>query len=172
MGQKGFTLIEFIVYVALLAILLTLTVQFILSVIESAARMDAKEEVQKNAAAITRAFEHEVRHSHEIYTPTSDFVSDPGQLSLLSSINLPPDENETYTDIYLHNGRFCIKWELTGADCVTSSSVEVTSLTFTRIEQSPTVESARMVATLRFDSPRVEYFFTETLYTTARLRNY
>lgn len=170
--MKGFTLIELIVYVALLAVILTLAVQFILNVIDSTARMDAKEEVQKNAAAIVKAFDYITRHSQAIYDPTSDFAADPGQLSLVSGINLPPDEDETYVDMYADDGRFCVKWELGGADCVTSTRVEVTSLTFIEMDQGSSIESVQMMATLRFDSPRSEYYFTETIQTSVRLRNY
>lgn len=170
--MRGFTLIELLVYVALLSIILTLAVGFLLSVIESTARMDAKEEVQKNAAAIIRAFDYAARQSSAIYGPTSDFVSDPGQISLVSSINLAPDENESYVDMYLDNGRFCVKWELTGVECVTSTRIEVTSLRFTRIDQGSNIESVQIMATLRFDSPRTEYYFTETVETSVRLRGY
>lgn len=170
--MRGFTLIELLVYVALLSIILTLSVQFVLSIIESTARMDAKEEVQKNAAAIIQTFDYAARQSRAIYDPTSDFISDPGQVSLVSSTNLAPYEDETYVDMYLDNGRFCVKWELTGVECVTSTRVEITSLTFSNIDQGANIESVQIRATLRFDSPRTEYYFTETVETSVRLRNY
>jgi len=169
---RGFTLIELLVYVALLAVILTLATQFILTVVESAARMDAKDEVGKNAVAIARTFDYIARHSNTIYGPTSDFVSDPGQVSFVSNINLPEDENETYTDIYVDNDKFCTKKEISGVDCVTSSRVKVTSLIFTVTDEGLSSESVQMRATVRFNSPRPEYYFADTIQTSVRLRNY
>lgn len=170
--NKGFTLVELIVYVALFVIILILIFQFTLSLIDSTARASAKEEVQVNAAAIIRTFGFETRHAQAVYTPTSDFVGDPGQLSLVTTRNLPPDETETYTDIYLYNGRLCVKREVTGASCRTSEKVEITSLQFTEITQPGGQESVQMLATLRYRSPRSSYYFEEIIQTSARLRNY
>src|SRR3989338_8855169 len=104
--SKGFTLVELVVYVGLFAIVLLLMVEFILNIIHSTIRLDAKEEVHKNAAAILRSFEYIARDSSAIYTPTSDFVSDPGQLSLVTNVNVLSDENEGYADFYVDGGKF------------------------------------------------------------------
>jgi prepilin-type N-terminal cleavage/methylation domain-containing protein len=172
MSNKGFTLIELLVYTAVLSLVLTLSAQFSLGVLEASAKSIAKERVQANAANILQAFDFEVRHAQALYTPTSNFTSDPGQLSLVTSRNLPGDETRSYTDIYADNGRLCMKRELTGLSCVSSSEVEITSLVFTRVIQVGGVESARMRFVIRNRSPKAEYRFDQTVQTSARLRSY
>lgn len=170
--MRGFTLIELLVYTAVLSLVLVLAVQFALGVFEAAAKSAAKEEVQINAANILRVFDFEVRNAHRVYVSTSDFVNDPGQLSLKTSRNLPMGETESYVDIYLDNGRACIKRELSGVSCVSSNDVEVTSLAFTKIAQSEGGESVRMRFSIQNRSPKAEYRFSETLQTSVRLRSY
>lgn len=170
--MRGFTLIELLVYTAVLSLILTLSAQFALGVVEASAKSVAKERVQANAANILQAFDSEVRHAQALYTPTSDFVSDPGQLSLVTSRNLPSEETRSYVDIYVDSGRLCMKRELTGLSCVSSSEVEITSLIFTRISQAGGVESARMRVTLRNISPKAGYQFPQIVQTSARLRPY
>ena len=172
MRQWGFTLVELLVYTAILSLVLALSAQFALSVLEASAKSIAKERVQANAANILQAFDFEVRHAQALYTPTSDFIGDPGQLSIVTSRNLPSDETRTYVDIYADNRRLCVKRELAGISCISSSEVEITSLVFTRILQAGGAESVRMRISLRNMSPKVEYQFAETLQTSARLRSY
>ena len=170
--MRGFTLIELLVYVAVLALVLTLSVQFAVGVFEATVKSAAKEEVQVNAAAIIRAFDFETRHAQAVYIPTSDFVNDPGQLSLVSTRELPTDETAAYIDIYVQEGKFCIKRERTGVSCASSSGVEVTSLFFTRIVQASGAESVQIRFMIRNRSPKEEYQFAQTLQTSVRLRNY
>jgi len=172
MNQRGFTLIELLVYTAVLALVLTLSVQFALGVLEASAKSAAKEEVQVNAASILQAFDFEIRHAQAVYPPTSDFVGDPGQLSLVSTINLQPNETVSYVDIYVDDGKFCIKRESLGVSCLTPGGVEVTSLIFTRIVQPAGAESVQMRFSIRNRIPKVEYQFEESIQTSARLRSY
>ena len=170
--MRGFTLIELLVYIAVLALVLTLAVQFALGVLEATAKSAAKEEVQVSAAAIIRAFDFEIRHAQSVYTSTSDFASDPGQLSLASLRQLPAEETVSYLDIYLTEGKFCMKRELMGVSCVSSPGVEVTALTFARIVQASGAESVQMRFTIRNRSPKAEYQFDQALQTSTRLRSY
>jgi len=170
--MRGFTLIELLVYTAVLALVLTLAVQFALGVFVSSAKSAAKEEVQVNAAAIIQSFDFETRHAQAIYTSTSDFVNDPGQLSLVSLRQLPAGETVSYLDIYLQGGRFCMKRELTGVSCASSPGVEVTALTFTRIVQAGGAESVQMRFTVRNRIPKAEYQFAQSLQTSTRIRAY
>lgn len=171
--MKGFTLIELLVYVALLGIVVTLTMQFTLGIVESSAKASAKEGVEANAAAILQMFDFLTRHADLVYDPTSDFIGDPGQLSLVSSINPPQNEQRAYVDLYADDGRFCAKSERDGVSCLTTLRTELTSLTFQKIMQSATsTESVQMRFRLRARNPRPDYQFSEQVQTTARLRSY
>ncbi len=171
--MKGFTLIELVVYVALLGIVVAGTMQFTLGIVETSAKASAKEEVEANSARILQTFDFLARQAESVYDPTSDFVGNPGQLSLVSSASLLPDEQQTFIDLYADDGRFCIKRERDGVSCLTTSRTELTSLAFTKIRQSATsTESVQMRFTLRGRNPKADYQFSERIQTTARLRSY
>lgn len=170
--MRGFTLIELLIYTAVLSLVLVLAAQFVFSVIEATAKSGAKEEVQANSAAVIKAFDFEIRHARSVYTKTSDFVGDPGQLSLLSARDVPSDETTSYVDMYVYNGRICVKFELRGVSCITSSGVEATNLAFTSVVQAGGAESVQIRFTIRNRSPRQEYQFAQTVRTSARLRSY
>jgi hypothetical protein len=147
--------------------------QFTLQIVESSAKASAKEDVEANSARILQAFDSLTRQAESVYDPTSDFIGNPGQLSLVSSTNLLPDEQRTFIDLYADDGRFCMKRERDGVSCLTTSRTELTSLGFSRIRQSATsTESVQMRFTLRARNPRPDYQFSEQVQTTARLRSY
>lgn len=169
----GFTLIELLVYVALLGIVITLTMQFTLGIVESSAKASAKEEVEANSARILQAFDFLTRQAESVYDPTSDFIGNPGQLSLVTSTNLPSDEARSYVDLYADDGKFCAKNEQSGVTCFTSTRTELTSLTFRKITQSATsTESVQMRFQLRYRNPRPDYQASEQVQTAARFRSY
>ena len=82
--NKGFTLMELLIYSALVALIITFAIVFAVSIMKETAKSSAKEEVLRNVASILRSFDFEVHHSSAIYTATSDFSGNPGRLSLLS----------------------------------------------------------------------------------------
>ena len=170
---KGFTLIELVVYVALLGIVVAGTMQFTLGIVEASAKASAKEDVEANSARILQAFDFVTRQAESVYDPTSDFIGNPGQLSLVSSANLLPDEPQTFTDLYADDGRFCVKRERDGVSCFTTSRTELIGLSFIKIRQSATsTESVQMRFTLRKRNTRADYQFSKQIQTTARLRSY
>lgn len=168
--QKGFTLMELLIYSALVALIITFSVVFAISIVKETAKSSIKEEIQRNAASILRAFDFETHHSSAIYVPSSDFLGNPGRLSLISERILPSGERAAYLDMYVDAGAFCLKRELTGVSCITSSNIETTSLSFTRIVQAGGQESVRMRVTLRYIHPNIEFQFPLTVQTSARLR--
>ncbi|MCH8874630.1 T9SS type A sorting domain-containing protein, partial [candidate division KSB1 bacterium] len=64
-----------LVYIAVLALVLTLAVQFALGVFEATAKSAAKEEVQVNAAAIIQAFDFEIRNEPSDDCPDEQGIS-------------------------------------------------------------------------------------------------
>lgn len=170
--SQGFTLTELLIYVALLAVVLTFTIQFTLGIIDASIRSNAKEEVARGASAILQFFHSSVRSAQAVYDPTSNFVGNPGQLSLVTSDILPPNEKTSYTDMYVDGGRFCAKRELAGVVCVSSARVEVTSLIFRKITQAGGAESVQARFTVRFSTQSSKYYATQTFQTSARLRSY
>lgn len=169
-NRKGFTLVELLVYVALFAIVVTLAIQFTLGIVNASARSNAKEEVAIGASSILQAFDALARGAQAVYDPTSNFIGDPGQLSLVTSNTPPPNEKTSYIDMYLDGGRFCVKREVSGVACVSSMKVEVTSLNFRKMTQAGGAESVQARFTIRFRTQSPKYYATQTFQTSARLR--
>jgi prepilin-type N-terminal cleavage/methylation domain-containing protein len=169
---KGFTLIELLVYTALLAIVLSSTFLFAISIMTNTAKSSIRDNIHRSAANILRTFDFEVRHAESVYTPTSDFASNPGRLSLATTRNLPKGETRGYVDIYEDNGRLCIKREISGVSCITSADMDVTSLSFVRIQQAGGQESVQIRFTVQNDHVNADLQIPQTVQTTARLRSY
>lgn len=170
--MRGFSLIELLIYSSLVALIIVFSALFAISIMKATSKSSIREEVQRNAANILRIFDFGVRHAQSIYIPTSDFLGNPGRISLATTSYPPEDEEITYTDLYIHDGQFCVKRELTGVFCITSSNVEVTSLVFSRLVQSGGQESAQIRFTIRYDHPNAEFQLPLTVETSARLRSY
>ncbi len=96
--QKGFTMIEVLVYVTLLAIISLVVLLFINQLLGVNETTRRTRESLDNARRALETITQEIRHADSIYTPTSTFGSNPGQLSLATVRDLPSDENLTYVD--------------------------------------------------------------------------
>ena len=92
---------ELLVYSALLAIIMTFAVIFVISITKETAKSSIKSDVFQNVASILREFEFEVHHASAIYIPSSDFVGNPGQLSVLSPRAAFGGEDSSYIDMYV-----------------------------------------------------------------------
>lgn len=173
-NSLGFSLIELIVYMALLTIVIMFLFQFLISVLSSESRGSAREEVISNTTIAINAIDSEIRHGESIYDPTSDFVSDPGQLSMLSKKDRVAGEADAYVDIFVNStGRLCIKKETSGTQCVTSENVVVTSLDFNKIELADSTEDGvRTSITLEYNTQDTDGKLPYSLESFSQLRNY
>lgn len=129
--SAGFSLVEMVVYVTLL-FLITATVSiFILGVLRTEAIARSEQATIANITFALQAIEREVRHAEDIYTPTSVFASDSGQLALRTPKDSPTDHIVAFTDIYLDNGVVYMRRDDTlGEFPLTSGDVSVSVLRF------------------------------------------
>lgn len=103
-SEGGFTLIEAVIYLGLFVLLTTIVALFYLGVFRSSLAVRAEEAAVANAALTLRYIDLETRQADSVYTPTSVFSSDSGQLSLRTPRLAPTDHPFAYTDFYLDNG--------------------------------------------------------------------
>lgn len=132
MKNQGFTLLETLVYVSLLAIISTFLVNFILDINRSYTKARLKSEVISQAQQALDAITKEIKQAKSIYTPTSYFGAGDTkrQLSLESLYNLPSGENSTFVDFYIDNQKIYTKREGQNTETLTSNLVKVTLLEF------------------------------------------
>jgi type II secretory pathway pseudopilin PulG len=173
MNKKGFTLIELIIYVATLAMVITLLTLFVFNLIKVQAKIRIGKEVSENSQRAMEIILWEIRHAQGVYPPTSFFDSHPGQLSLETTKNTPPGEETTYLDFYLdENDRLCLKREGAEAEPLVSENVKINNLVFNHLIASST-ESVRIELSAIYNHPseKITYQATTTLISSASLRN-
>ena len=127
--QKGFTLVEILTYIAVLAIIILAVSSFFLWMIRFSSQILARREVLDNSRRVVEIMTYEIREAKSIYTPTSALT----QLSLETIHHLPEGEISAYIDFYLCENHICLKREGEDPLILTSNRVEVKSLEFSYV---------------------------------------
>jgi len=129
MENKGFSLLEILVSVAIFAIILLAVLSFFLSMNDSNSKSTSDRESGENARRVLDEIVYEIRSAESIYTPTTT----QNQLSLKTFRYLPSGETYTYIDFFLCGSAICLKKESQNPIALTPDSVKVTSLAFSQI---------------------------------------
>lgn len=169
--EKGFTLLESVIYIGLLIITTGLVINFALNLITSYGKIQASKDAMNNAQNVLDAIVREIRNASKVYTPTSAFTpTDLGQLSLETSLNLPEGETSTFADFYVDNNKLYLKKEGQTSLALTSDRVKVKNLVFTHLTSSNT-EAVKIQLTVGYNAPTGSSFdISTTLNATAVLR--
>lgn len=130
--KKSFTLIEILIYIAVLAIIVSVVSSFFLWVIRANTKTKAMREVLDNTRRAMEIMTYEIKEAESIYTPTTTS----NQLSLETTHYLPEGEKTTYLDFYLCGVQLCLKKESQNPVILTSDKVEVSNLVFSQIVTS------------------------------------
>ncbi|OGY25415.1 MAG: hypothetical protein A2Z24_02900 [Candidatus Woykebacteria bacterium RBG_16_44_10] len=170
--SKGFTLIEMLVYAALLAIVSMVLVSFFIQVVNVTETSRRARESLDNARRSLDVIGQEIKHGVNVYTPTSTLGSSPGQLSLETTRDKPVGETSTYVDFYLDAGGIYLKREGPGAQLVTSEKVRVTNLVFTLLNSTTGTPAVRVELTAVYKDPISGPSNAVTLVSTTSLRSY
>src|SRR3972149_4778283 len=124
--NSGFTLIELLVYAAVFVIIGIVASSFFIQISNLAETSRRSRESLDNARSAMSIITQEIKHATTVYTPTSVFGSNPGQLSLETTRDLPADEETTYVDFYVDDEGIYIKRESNQAQLLTSEKINVT----------------------------------------------
>lgn len=162
MNNKGFTLLEFLLYIGLVGIILTVSGAIGLNVLFGKAKLMTIEEVSQNARFVMEKISLDIRNAEIIDTPSQGETSSVLTLQksngnieyeLVSGVLSRKEGNGSYLDL-------------------TSSEVTVTNLAFSNISYSDTPGTVRVQMTMKLVNPenRQEYNFEKTFYTTANIR--
>lgn len=172
MKEKGFTLIEMLFYAAIVSAISGVLTIFVAGNLKTYSKTEARQNVLVNANDALRLIIDEIKYAKSIYTPTSIFGSNNGQLSLETAFNAPTGENTTYVDYYLDGGRIYEKRESQTALPLTSDRVTVTSLLFTDSIATTTKDSITVQIQAKINTPSslLEDQATTTIQSTAAIR--
>lgn len=132
MKQKGFTLIEVLVYAGVVGIVASSVISFSLWMLRTQGNLERQEVGLTEGERVMATISREIWGSFEVYEPTSALGEHPGQLSLKTAQGVPAGDPFAYTDIYMCGDKVCVKRE--GEDPVVASSEDavVEQLIFTR----------------------------------------
>lgn len=97
-NQKGFTLVEFIIYVAIASFVLISTVNVSWNIISAQAYFQAKQEVYINARLLMNQLGIKIKGAEDVKTNQSIFGSHPGVITLDY-----PGSNDVVIDSYIKN---------------------------------------------------------------------
>jgi prepilin-type N-terminal cleavage/methylation domain-containing protein len=167
--KSGFTLIEILVYIAILGILIIPISSFLIWSNRSNIKAKVMRETLEDARRAMEIMTREIKEAKSIYTPTTN----PNQLSLETINYLPTDEETTYIDFFLCGSSICFKKESQGPVSITKDNIEVNQLVFTRIVSGDST-SIQIELGMNYKNPgnRPEYQATVNLTSTASLRSY
>ena len=127
--NKGFTLLEIIIYIALLSLITLLVSSVVIYFTNANAQSKGDREVLESARRALEEMTYEIISAKSVYTPTST----QNQLSLETSKYAPTGETVSYIDFYLCDTRICLKKEGQTPIYITGETTEISSLTFNQI---------------------------------------
>ncbi len=173
MDKKGLTLIELVIYTAAFIIVITILTLFAFNLIKAQAKIRISKEVLDNSQRAMEIMLLEIRHAKNVYSPTSIFGNQSGQLTLETTRNTPEGETITYLDFYLdEDSRLCLKREGAEPEALVSENIKINNLVFNYLVASST-ESVQIQLSAAYSQPvsKIAYQATTTLAATASLRN-
>lgn len=166
--KKGFSLIEAVVYVALLGVVSVFVANSLIYLTGTYARSRAEREVLSNARSLMERVSSHIAASQEVYGFTSRCDADAGQLSLLTATTSTPGHTAGFTDFWVDAGVVSMREEGAVALPLSSASVQITVFKCERIIQSLGREAVRV--TIRADAAAARFPASATLTTTTALR--
>ena len=166
--KQGISLLEVLVYVAILGVISVFISNFLISVVNGYHRARSEREVVSQARLVLETIQKSASQANEVYSPTSRFNIDGGQLSLITQIGAISTHATIYLDYWVDNGVARMRQEGSAELSLSSASVRVSKLKFERIIQSLNREAIKII--LQVDSASVKFPTTITLNSTIALR--
>jgi len=131
----GFTLMEMLLYVGLVIIVVSSIVIFGRWAIQTGSKIKSGLDVMDNARRAMEIMAYEIKTSRSVYTPTSIFDANFGQLSL-EQLAINASETTTFTDFFKCGDWLCLKRDGAGVIVLTNDRIKVTKLIFHRLLNS------------------------------------
>lgn len=158
--KTGFSLIEIIIYVALVSIIAVSFVVFIIDVTTSSQKARVRQEVQQNARFAFQRITREIRAADDVNAGSSAFGTSPGVLSLAA--DNPTDDPTVFS---VNGGVLQITQGANPAQDLTSDRFVVTNLVFTDLSVNNRTKNIMIELTLEHPNPQdVEVFDASSTY--------
>ncbi|MDP3769391.1 MAG: type II secretion system protein [Candidatus Sungbacteria bacterium] len=148
--QRGFTLIETIVYVALLGFVSIFITDSLINITSTYQRARAQREVASNARLLLETVTKHISSAQEIYAPTSRFNNDSGQLSLVTPLDPTAEHSTAFIEFWNDAGRLLMRREGSATTTLSSATVDVTQFRVERIFQGLGREAVNITLSVSF----------------------
>lgn len=161
--KKGFSLIEMVVYIAILVFMLVIVIEVVFSIARSSRTVRAVRNVETSAISALERMGRELRKADSINTASSTLSTSPGVLSLSGE-----ESGVAYSaQFYLSGGRVMLRENGIETGALTHASSTVTSLVFSRFYATST-EGIRIQISI--ESGTTTAYRVETFYSSVLLR--
>jgi len=167
--NRGFTLIEFIVYIGIVGVVLLVAGAITLNIFYGKAKLTAVEEVSQNARFAVEKIAYTIRNAQAVDSPSVGVSAATLELEMLNnSIEFEADDDQIKMTESTGRGQDKIKTSF----IITSDEVKITSLQFANLSYSDTPGTVRVQMTIEYNNPsgRQEREYSKTFYTTANVR--
>jgi prepilin-type N-terminal cleavage/methylation domain-containing protein len=138
-GERGFTLLELIIYIALLATVVVAAAMIALQFTITQAKAAVYAQASRNAQFAMSRIESEVREADSITVGSSVFGSNPGTLTLATSV--PANSPTIFT---VTNGQLTVKQGAGAAIPLTEPDVTVTEFTLENLSPNARTQNIRI----------------------------
>lgn len=139
MQNKGYTLIEMIIYIAVTTILLLVILDALVSIQQTRQRAVLSNRVSQSAVTALERMSRDIRSSSEVATTTSVLGTHPGVLTLNTATTAPAE-----IKFFLSGGTLHVSEDGVDRGSLTRNNVFVDNLIFHRIESGSTTEAVKV----------------------------
>lgn len=151
---QGTTILEVLIYVAVFAIVAVIISNFLIQVVNAYNISRAERDVLSNGRLILETVTKNIAEAEEIYTPTSTFNTDIGQLSLKTKTGTQSGHDTGYVDFWVDNGQMWMKKEGSQARTISATSVRISTFRLERLSQGLARDAVRMTLEVDFTQSR------------------
>lgn len=164
-NQKGMTLVEVLLYVAISSIIMTSLSYFMITTSRSRVKAQTITEVEYQGDHSLRLIDEVIRNSINITTPAIDTSG-----SVLTIETNDPSTNPT--SIYLEDEQIYLKEGSSDPVMITSSKIKTLSLVFTNVSIVESLPLLRTEISITHINPenRMEYNYSENFNLTSSIR--
>ncbi len=164
MRNKSFTLIELLIYTAIISLVLVLITGFFWNIVSGNIKENSYQEVQQNGRFVMTKITQEIKKAIGINSPVQGFSAN--SLSLMMS-----DSNLSPTIFSVSGGKLMIVQGTSAPIELTTDQIVVSNLQFTNLSYSNTPGTLRVEITLESLNPagKTEYQASIDLKTTVSL---
>ena len=162
---KGSSLLETLIYAAILGLVAVFATGSILAMMKSYASVKLSRDLNFSASVATERMTNEIRLANGIDDAGSVFAASPGKLKLNTTDSLGAPAT---IEFFLSGTGIFVKEGAGASEALTASTTEITSLVFNKITSSTISKAVKISLTAKSKGGRMEK--TEKFYNTTILR--